>query len=614
MRPRFLAVLSLGLAAACSAPPPAPAPLPRPTTSAAAGANQRLDSIAEAYFDATLALNPVYATSVGENRYNHLYTAGFSPESRARQSELTRAYQARLRTVDRAALDEQHQITYDVFGRSLEMSRQGEQFPSHLVPLNQFFNFTASFAQMGAGTGLHPFRTVRDYDDFLGRMGGFEQAVDVAIANMREGMATGVVQPRVLMERVLPQLQAHVVDDPAASVFYGPITRMPASFGAADRARLTAAYTAAIRDRVVPAFRRLHAFVRDEYLPRTRATVGLSALPNGRAWYEYQVRAVTTTDLTPEQIHAIGLSEVARIHREMEGVMRQVGWQGDLPSFMRHVQTDPRFRYATREQMLADFRAAQARIDSTTGRLFDLKPRANYEIRPVEEFRERSASSGSYTPASLDGSRPGIFYLNTYDPPSRARIEMESLLIHEGSPGHHFQISIARELEQLPRMRRFGGYTAYAEGWGLYAETLGRELGLYRDPYQYFGYLSPELWRAIRLVLDTGIHAQGWTLEQAMEYARQNSAHSETGIRSEVERFAAIPAQGLAYKVGEMKITELRHRAEARLGPAFDIKAFHRAVLEDGALPLDVLDARIDRWIAARAAGGGQQPNAAQPR
>ncbi|HET6763559.1 MAG TPA: DUF885 domain-containing protein, partial [Longimicrobiaceae bacterium] len=377
-------------------------------------------------------------------------------------------------------------------------------------------------------------------------------------------------------------------------------TRMPESFSAADRARLTAAYTAAIRERLVPAFRRLHDFVRVEYLPRARTTVGLSALPDGRAWYAYQVRTVTTTDLTPQEIHAIGLSEVARIHREMEAVMRQVGWQGDLRSFMRHVQTDPQYRYATREQMLADFRAAQSRIDATTDRLFDLKPAANYEIRPVEAFRERSASSGSYTPASVDGTRPGIFYLNTYDPPSRARIEMESLLVHEGSPGHHFQISIARELTHLPRLRRFGGYTAYAEGWGLYAETLGRDLGLYQDPYQYFGYLSSELWRAIRLVLDTGIHADGWTLEQAAEYARQNSAYSETGIQSEVERFAAIPGQGLAYKVGEMKITELRRRAPTRLGPAVDLKAVHRAVLEDGALPLDVLDAKIDRWIRDR--------------
>jgi uncharacterized protein (DUF885 family) len=575
--------------------PPAPAP-----STAAAGENQRLDQLAEAYFDAWLAVNPVNATFVGETRYNHLWTAGFSPAVRARSRALDAEYAPRLQAIDRAGLDEEHQLTYDVFRWNLESARRAEQFPSHLLPLNQFFNFTAGFAQMGAGTGLHPFRTVKDYEDFLSRMRGFQAAVDDAIANMREGMATGVVQPRVLMERVLPQLAAHVVDDPKTSLFWGPITSLPADFSAADRERLTAQYDQAIREIIIPTFRKLHDFVRDEYLPRTRETVGLSALPNGRAWYENQVRAITTTSLTPEQIHEIGVSEVARIHGEMEAVMRQVGWQGDLPSFMRHVQTEPRFHYATREEMLADFRAAQARIDASTDRLFDLKPRANYEIRPVEPFRERSASGGSYTAASPDGTRPGLFYLNTYDPPSRARYGMESLLMHEGSPGHHFQISIARELENLPRLRRFGGFTAYVEGWGLYAETLGRELGLYTDPYQYFGYLSSELWRAIRLVLDTGIHAKGWTLEQASEYARANSATSETTIQSEVERFAAIPGQALAYKVGEMKITELRRRAQAALGPRFDIKAFHRAILESGALPLEVLDAKIDRWIAAQ--------------
>jgi len=543
------------------------------------------------------------ATAIGDTRYNHLYTVGFAPDVRERSAALVGEYEARLRAVDRAALDEAHRLTYDVFQRNLEGQRLARGFPGHLVPLNQFFNFTATFVQLGSGTGSHPFRTVKDYDDFLSRIGGFERAVDVTIANLREGIATGVVQPRVLMERVLPQLSAHVVADPTASLFWGPVASMPASFPPAERARLTAAYTAAIRDRVVPSFRKLHEFVRDEYLPHTRSTVGLSALPNGRAWYAYLVRTVTTTDLTPAQIHEIGLAEVARIHGEMQAVMKQVGWTGDLPSFMRHVQTDPRFRYATREEMLADFRAAQARIDASTDRLFDVRPAANYEIRPVEPFRERSFSGGSYTAASLDGTRPGIFHLNTYDPPSRARYGMESLLIHEGSPGHHFQISIARELTGVPRLRRFGGFTAYSEGWGLYAETLGRELGLYTDPYQYFGYLSSELWRSIRLVLDTGIHDKGWTHAQASDYARRNSATSETIIQSEVERFSAIPAQGLAYKIGQLKITELRRRAEDALGPRFDIKAFHRAVLEDGALPLDVLDAKIDRWIAARQRG-----------
>jgi uncharacterized protein (DUF885 family) len=601
---KYIPLAALCLAAACAtqqAAAPAAAPASAaPARSTSANPNQQLDSLAEAFFEAGLALSPVGATSLGDNRYNHIYTVGFSPDIRARARALNQEYETRLQAIDPASLDAEHQLTYEIFRRELEESREGELFPSHLVPLNQFFNFTASFAQMGAGTGLHPFRTVDDYEDFLGRIRGFEQALDITIANLREGMEKGIVQPRVLMERVLPQLSAHVVDDPTTSLFYGPVTNLPESFSATDRARLTAEYTAAIRDRIVPAFRELHDFIRDEYLPRTRTTVGLSALPDGRAWYEFQVRAITTTDLTPEQIHDIGLSEVARIHREMETVMRQVGWQGDLKSFMQHLSTDPRYRYTTREEMLADYRAAQARIDASTDRLFDVKPKANYEIRPVEPFRERSFSGGSYTPASLDGTRPGVFHLNTYDPPGRPRYGMESLLIHEGSPGHHFQISIARELEHLPRLRRFGGYTAYSEGWGLYAETLGKELGLYQDPYQYFGYLSSELWRAIRLVLDTGIHARGWTLEQAKEYARANSANSETNIQAEVERFAAIPGQALAYKVGEMKITELRRRAEAALGPRFDIKAFHRAILEDGALPMDVLDAKINRWIAAQ--------------
>ena len=609
MRQRIILAVAASLAAGCATPQAGPAPTATPTAAAtptpvaAVAADARLDSLAEAYFEATLPLNPLAATSIGDTRYNHLYTAGFVPDVRARSRALVAEYEGRLGAIDRATLDPEHRLTYDVFRRNLESQRASDRFPGHLVPLNQFFNFTATFVQLGSGTGTHPFRTPKDYDDFLSRIGGFEQVVDAAIANMREGMAAGVVQPRVLMERVLPQLAAHVVTDPTQSLFWGPVANMPASFSEAERARLTAAYTAAIRDRVVPAFRRLHDFVRDEYLPRTRSTVGLGALPQGRAWYEHQVRTVTTTDLTPEQVHEIGLSEVARIHREMEAVMRQVGWSGDLPSFMRHVQTEPRFRYATREEMLADFRAAQARIDASTDRLFDFRPRANYEIRPVEPFRERSFSGGSYTAASLDGTRPGIFHLNTYDPPSRAKYGMESLLIHEGSPGHHFQISVARELTGVPRLRRFGGFTAYSEGWGLYAETLGRELGLYTDPYQYFGYLSSELWRSIRLVLDTGIHAKGWTHAQASEYARRNSATSETIIQSEVERFSAIPAQGLAYKIGQLRITELRRRAEAALGPRFDIKAFHRAVLEDGALPLDVLEAKIDRWIAARQRG-----------
>ena len=334
--------------------------------------------------------------------------------------------------------------------------------------------------------------------------------------------------------------------------------------------------------------------------PNARTTHGLSALPDGRAWYEHLARTSTTLELTPEEVHRIGLAEVARIHAEMEKVKDEVGFDGTLAEFLRHLQTDPRYRYNTREEMLADYRAAQVRIDALTDRLFDVRPRANYEIRPVEPFRERSFAGGAYQAASPDGSRPGVFYLNTYDPQSRPRYGMESLLLHEGSPGHHFQVTIQRELEHLPRIRRFGGFTAYSEGWGLYAESLGKEMGVYTDPYQYYGALAAELWRAIRLVLDTGIHSLGWTREQAIDYATRNSSNTQTSIVSEVERFMAIPGQALAYKMGELKIRELRTRAEAALGPHFDIKAFHRAVLEDGALPLTVLEEKIERWIESQ--------------
>lgn len=594
---RSITVAAAALVAAACSSVPATRTAAGPAPVASVSANQRMDSIADAYFEASLPLAPQSATSMGDARYNASYTLGFVPETRRRRAALVRQFDELLRGTNRGALDEEHRITWDLLRWTLDNARQEEAFPGHLVPLNQFFNYTASFMQMSAGTGLHPFRTVRDYDDFLSRIAGFGQVVDASIANMREGMRLGVVQPRTLVERTLPQLSAHVVSEPSQSLAWGPITRMPADFSREDRERLTAAYSAAIRTRLVPTFARLHDFMRDEYLPRSRSTTGLSALPNGRAWYEFMVRSSTTTSLTPERVHAIGLSEVARIHTRMEGVMRQVGWTGDLAGFMRRMQTDSTQRYRTREEMLADYRSAQQRIDATTDRLFDVKPRANYEIRPVEPFRERSASGGSYSAGTADGSRPGVFYLNTYDPQSRARYSMESLLVHEGSPGHHFQISLAREMSHLPRLRRFGGFTAFSEGWGLYSETLGRELGLYTDPYQYYGHLSAELWRAIRLVLDTGIHAQGWTLEQAMEYGRRNSSESETTIRSELERFAAIPGQALAYKIGQLKISELRQRAETALGSRFDVRAFHRVILGSGALPLDVLEAKVDRWI-----------------
>jgi uncharacterized protein (DUF885 family) len=577
-------------AASTGAAPAAPAP----------DANQRFDALAEAYFEEQLLLNPTQATSIGDPRYNDRWTVPFSEEQRAKGRALAEKTLAALKAIDPATLGATQAVSHEMLRLDLEHQLAGYRFPSHLQPVNQFYNFGNMTAQLGSGTGIQPFKTVKDYEDWLKRAEGFPASVDTAISNMRQGVQAGVVQPRVLMEKVLPQLSAHVVADPTQSLFWGPIKAFPEAVPAADRERLTAAYRAMISERLVPAYKKLHDFVKDEYLPKARATVGLSGLPDGQAWYQHQIRNHTTTSLTAEQIHQIGLSEVKRIHAEMAKVQQQLGVKGDLQSFLRKMAADPKLKFTSREEMLQAYRDAQARIDASTDRLFDVKPKANYEIRPVEPFREKSAAGGSYMAASPDGSRPGVFYLNTYEPTSRSRDAVESLLIHEGSPGHHFQISIARELESLPRFRRFGGYTVYSEGWALYAETLGKELGMYTDPNQYFGALGSELWRAVRLVVDTGLHAKGWTREQAIAYAKANTANSDVSIVSEVERFMAIPGQALAYKMGELKITELRRRAEKALGSRFDLKAFHRAVLEDGAVPLDLLERKMDKWIAAQ--------------
>ena len=561
-------------------------------------ASRQLHELFDAYFEERLRLNPVLATSIGDPRYNDRYEVQISPDWRRRSERLERDSLEQIKRIDRSQLPDQDRLSYDVFKSAREREIEGLRFPEHLLPLNQFFSVPNSFAQLGSGQGLQPFKTVTDYDNFLGRVDGFAAWVDQAIVNMREGVARGYTQPKVLMERVLPQLSAHVVAKPEDSLFWGPVRALPADFSAADRERLTAAYRAAIDARIVPAYRRLHDFVRDEYLPKCRETYGLGALPDGRAWYEYRVRSITTTDYTPEQIHELGLAEVARIQAEMNAVRERVGFKGDLAAFFDHLKTDPKFFYTNRDDLIAGYVEIKKRVDPRLPRLFEILPRADYDVRAVEPFREKSAAGGQYQAASEDGSRPGVFYANAYDLSSRPRWYMESLSLHEGNPGHHFQITIQREQKALPRFRRFGGYTAYSEGWGLYAESLGPELGMFEDPYQYFGMLQGELWRAIRLVVDTGLHAKGWSRQQVLDYMSASSPAGETQRVSEAERFMAIPGQALAYKLGQLKIRELRTRAERKLGPKFDVRRFHTQVLADGALPLDVLEAKLDRWTA----------------
>ena len=570
------------------------------TEAVAEGATAALAALVEEYFERNLELNPIIATMIGDDRYDDRLANRLSPEYIAQSEALDNEFLERLLTIDESVLDGQDLLTYGTFRLSREMSLESKQFPGHLQPINQFFSIPNRFVQLGSGVSVHPFKTVKNYDDFLGRADDFVEIMDQAIENMKIGMRDGIIQPRVVMQKVLPQLESQFAESAEESTFFNPIRNMPEEFSDEDQERLTAAYKLAIEENIIPAYKRMHNFIGDEYLSATRETVGLLDLPNGEAWYAFMVRLRTTTDLSAAEIHQIGLDEVGRIHGEMQGVMDEVGFEGDLKEFFEFLNTDDQFYYDEPDQLIQGYRDMSEHISSLAPKLFSVFPKTGFEVRRVEAFREKSASGGSYQRGTPDGSRPGVFYANAYDIKARPKWAMESLFLHEAIPGHHFQLSIQQEFEDMPRFRRFGGYTAFIEGWGLYAESLGRELGVYTDPYQYFGALNAELWRAIRLVVDTGIHSKAWSRQDVLDYMYENSAVKEARAVSEAERFIAIPGQALAYKIGQLKIRELRTRAEQELGDKFDLRAFHSAVLVDGPLPLNMLAAKIDRWITAQ--------------
>lgn len=562
-----------------------------------------LETLYGQFWEESLQLNPIQATFIGDPRYNDQLPNFLSAQFRQQSHDFDQRWLDKMQAIDPAPLQGQARLSYDIFVRSLKSELESERFPTWMQPIDQFRNIGSFAVQLGSGTGAQPFKTVADYDNWVKRADAMVAIFDTAIANMREGMAAGVVQPKVLMQKVLPQLDAIIKDKPEDTQFWGPIKNLPADFAEADKTRLSDAYRALIGERLIPAFQRLRTFIADDYLPACRDSVALSALPDGQAWYAFNVKNQTTTDLTPEQIHQIGLDEVARIQGEMREVMQQVGFTGELKEFFHYLTTDKQFEFSNEQALLDSYNGLRARVEAGVPGLFSLVPKAPFEIRPVEPFRAASAAGGQYFPPSADGSRPGIFYVNTYDLPTRKKWDEESLFLHEAIPGHHFQIALQQELTNLPAFRRFGGETAFAEGWGLYAESLGKELGVYTDPYQYFGRLQAELWRAIRLVVDTGLHAKGWTRDQVIAYMLDNSATSNTEAVSEAERYIAVPGQALAYKIGELKLQELRKRATTALGDKFDIRAFHAEVLRDGSLPLGVLETKLDRWIAASKAG-----------
>ena len=598
-------VLALGATLAGCATGPATAPAAGTTAAAdiATDKARRLEALYAEYWEELLELNPLQATFQGDPRYNDRLPNFLSEDYRDRSDAFTREWLEKIEAVGPEGLQGQALLSYEIFVRDARNSLEGTQFPGWMQPLNQFYNFASTAVQLGSGTSAQPFKTADDYDDWRKRASQLPVVFDQAIANMRIGMREGVVQPTALMEKVLPQLDAIIKESAEDTLFWMPVKNMPDDIPAAERERITAEYRAMIEGELMPAYRELRAFVADEYMPATRDSSGMAALPNGEAWYAYNARSSTTTDLTPAQIHQIGLDEVERIHGLIQTeVMDKVGFEGSLQEFFEFMKTDPRFQFESEAALLEHYRGLEAKVNAGVPALFSLTPKADFEIRPVEPFRAQSAAGGSYMRPSEDGTRPGVFYVNTYDLPTRQTWDAEDLFLHEAIPGHHFQIALQQELTGLPMFRRFGGETAFTEGWGLYAESLGKDLGVYTDPYSYFGYLQNELWRAIRLVVDTGLHSKGWTREQVIAYMLENSAESETQATAEAERYMAIPGQALAYKIGELKIQEMRDKAEAALGDDFDVRAFHAEVLKDGSVPLDVLEDKINRWIAAQQA------------
>lgn len=552
-----------------------------------------------------LALNPLSRLFRGDNenvdRLGDLLTDSSFLASRTD----TKLNLALLSAIDRGKLDETDALAYDVFKYTQERALAGMtdemRALTEVRPLNHFFGLHTYYPQFASGTGVAQFKTLANYEDNLSRHDDYIAFIDRAIGKFREGMKSGVLETKLTVGIMVSQLDTQLATPIADSQFMAPTKAFPEGISEADKARLTTAYEAKTAE-LYAANARLRDFLRDEYLPAARESIGLSQMKGGDKLYARLVEDSTTLPLTPEAIHQLGLSEVARIKGELVKLQREVKFKGTLTQFFDYVRTDPKFQPKTREGLTQSYYDIGKAVDAKIGTLFAKTPKSKLEIRPYDPSTEKFEAGGSYQSGSPDGERPGVFYFNAYDLPSRLTPGNVTLYLHEGAPGHHFQISLAQENEALPAFMRYGGTTAYVEGWALYAETLGNEMGFYKDPWNRYGTLQDEQLRAMRLVVDTGIHAKGWSRDQAIDYMLENSGMTRTEVVAEVDRYIAIPGQALAYKVGALKIQELRKRAADKLGPKFDIKAFHEEVLNTGGLPLAVLEAKIDRWIAARAA------------
>ena len=563
-------------------------------------AEQQLDVLVAQYYDESLTYSPISATYNGRNEFNDQFTPEISKENRAKKAAFYKKYQRRLNFIDKAQLTGQSLLSFEILERDLALKLEGMQFPDYLLPINQMAGAHNTFAGFGSGQSAQPFNTVEDYTAFISRSEGFVKWLASVERSMAQGIKLGITLPKPLAEKLQPQFAAHVVKNAEDSLFWGPIKKLPESFSAQQKQKITAQYRQLIMQHLVPAYKSMSDFLANQYIPNSRESVGYSDLPNGKAWYEYQIKKNTTLSLSADEIHDIGLSEVSRILSEMKKVKETVGFKGELSEFFDHLRDSDEFYYDTPEELIAAYENVKKKIDARLSLLFNIAPKAPYVVKAVEAYRAQSAAGASYASPAPDGSRPGIFYINAYNLKAQPKFLLETLSIHEAAPGHHFQIALQQEIEGLPDFRKFGGYTVFAEGWALYAESLGKELGLFTDPYMWYGRLSDEQLRAMRLVLDTGFHAKGWTRQQGIDYMLANSSMAKSDVIAEVERYIAWPGQALSYKLGQFKIQELRDFSKKQLGDKFDIKAFHTQILIDGALPMPILEEKIKRWVKSQ--------------
>lgn len=585
----FLALVCFAMFSCQSDSPTATAPIENDLTA--------FDQMLADYHQESFEYFPINATYAGNNDYNDRFVNELTSEFKTKVKAYYQKYLKALQAYDRKSLDAERQMSYDILQWECETKLADFNFPKELLPINQFSALHLSIGQLASGSGAQPFNTVKDYDDWLVRLDGFLAWCDTAIVNMEKGIDQGIVLPKSLSEKVVPQLKDLAKEPLEEHLFYTPVKNMIADFPANEKERLTAAYTEMIGQRVIPTFQRMQRFFEEVYVPASRASSGISDVSGGRAYYDHQIKVYTTTNMTADEIFELGKQEVARLESEMEKVKTQVGFEGDLKAFFDHVRESKALKpFKTAEEVVANFNAIHDKMKPQLEKLFDLTPKTAFEVRRTEAFREASASA-EYMQGSLDGTRPGIFYVPVPDAKAYNTFTDEDLFLHEAIPGHHYQISLQQENQALPDFRRTLWYSSYGEGWALYCESLGEELGLYQDPYQYFGMLSAEMHRAIRLVVDAGMHTKGWTREQAIQYSLDHEAEPEASIIAEIERYMAWPGQALSYKIGQLKIRELRAKAEQELGDKFDIRAFHRLVLESGCVPLDILERKIEQWI-----------------